>query len=702
MPKLIINDQEIEVEDGLNLLQACELAGAEIPRFCYHERLSIAGNCRMCLVEVVGMPKPVASCHMSVNDMRPGRDGTPPTVRTDSAVTKKAREGVMEFLLLNHPLDCPICDQGGECDLQDQAMAYGVDGSRFFENKRAVEDKNIGPLIKTIMTRCIHCTRCIRFMTEVAGVSELGAIGRGEDMEITTYLEHGMTSELSGNVIDLCPVGALTSKPYAFKARPWELRKTESIDVMDGLGSNIRVDSRGREVMRFLPRNHDDVNEEWISDKTRFVWDGLRKARLDRPYVRRDGKLQETSWAEAFKTIADRIKAAGPEKVGAIAGDLAPVEDMYALKLLFAGLGSPHLECRQDGSPFDPAQGRASYLFNSTVAGIDKADAVLLVGTNPRLESSVLNSRILKGYRAGRMKIGVIGEKADLTYEYDYLGAGPQTLKEVAEGRHPFAKVLKESTCPMIIVGPGAYGRPDGAEIVRLAAQAAKNLGVLRPDEGWNGFNILHSAAGRVGGLDLGFVPQKGGLALNAMLEAAGDGDIEVLYLLGADELDMSQTGDALVIYQGSHGDRGARFADVILPGAAYTEKSATYVNTEGRAQMAPRAVFPPGDAREDWTIIRALSERLNNKLPFDTLPQLRTKLYADYPHMAAANEIAPGRISDIEALAEGDARFEDQPFASVIEDYYQTNPIARASAIMSELSALMREQDHGATGTDG
>jgi NADH-quinone oxidoreductase subunit G len=702
MPKLIINDKPIEVEDGLNLLQACELAGKEIPRFCYHERLSIAGNCRMCLVEVVGMPKPVASCHMAVNDLRPGRDGTPPTVRTDSALVKKAREGVMEFLLINHPLDCPICDQGGECDLQDQAMGYGIDGSRYFENKRAVEDKNIGPLIKTIMTRCIHCTRCVRFMTEVAGVSELGAIGRGEDMEITTYLERGITSELSGNIIDLCPVGALTSKPYAFKARPWELRKTESIDVMDAVGCNIRVDARGREIMRILPRDNDNVNEEWISDKSRFIWDGLRRGRLDRPYVRREGKLREASWSEAFAEIAERVKAAGPQKIGAIAGDLAAVEDMYALKALFLALGSPHLECRQDGSPFDPAQGRGTYLFNSTIAGLDTADALLIVGTNPRLEASVLNARILKGWRSGRLKVGLIGQKVDLTYDYDYLGAGPKTLLEVAEGRHPFAEVLKKATRPMIIFGAGATARFDGAAILSLAARLAKNLDLLRPQEGWNGFNILHDAAARVGGLDLGFVPQKGGLGLDAMLQGARDGDIELLYLLGADELDMSQTGDAFVIYQGSHGDRGARFADIILPGAAYTEKSGTYVNLEGRVQMAQRAVFPPGDAREDWTIVRALSEKLGAKLPFDNLGELRAKLYAEHPLFAAVDQIAPGEHTQIEALAAGDTKFEDVVFGAVVEDFYQTNPIARASAIMNELSALAREHDHGATGTDG
>ena len=702
MPKLIINDKPIEVEEGLNLLQACELAGAEIPRFCYHERLSIAGNCRMCLVEVVGMPKPVASCHMAVNDMRPGRDGTLPTVRTDSPLVKKAREGVMEFLLLNHPLDCPICDQGGECDLQDQAMAYGVDGSRFHENKRAVEDKNIGPLIKTIMTRCIHCTRCVRFMTEVAGVSELGAIGRGEDMEITTYLEHGMTSELSGNVIDLCPVGALTSKPYAFKARPWELRKTEGIDVMDAIGSNIRIDARGREILRILPRNHDDVNEEWISDKTRFVWDGLRRSRLDRPYIRRDGKLQEASWNEAFAEIARAVNSAGGNGIAAIAGDLAAVEEMYALKRLFLALGSPHLDCRQDATPFDPTQGRASYLFNSTIAGLEEADALLLVGTDPRHEAAVLNARILKGWRSGRLKIGLIGERRDLTYDYDYLGAGAQTLREIAEGRHAFAETLKNASRPMIVLGQGAVARPDGAGVLGLAAQAAKNLGALRPDENWNGFNVLHNAAARVGALDLGFAPQKGGLALDGILDAASYGDVKVLYLLGADEIDMSRTGEAFVIYQGSHGDRGARFADVVLPGAAYTEKGGTYVNTDGRVQMTLRAVFPPGDAREDWTIVRALSEKLDAKLPFDSLPELRAQLYAEHPHLAGVDLIEPGAISDIEKLAQQDSKAGDEPFESLIGDFYMTNPIARASAIMNELSALMREQDHGATGTDG
>ena len=702
MPKLVINDREIEVEDGINLLQACEEAGEEIPRFCYHERLSIAGNCRMCLVEVVGMPKPIASCHMSVNDMRPGRDGSLPQVRTDSPLVKKAREGVMEFLLINHPLDCPICDQGGECDLQDQAMFYGVDGSRFHENKRAVEDKNIGPLIKTIMTRCIHCTRCVRFMQEVGGVPELGAIGRGEDMEITTYLEHGMTSELSGNVIDLCPVGALTSKPYAFTARPWELTKTESIDVMDALGANIRVDSRGREVMRFIPREHADVNEEWISDKTRFVWDGLRRQRLDRPYVRKDGTLREVSWGEAFNAIAARLRNTASRRVGAIIGDLAAVEDAYALKSLMQSLGSPYIECRQDGAALDPKHGRASYLFNTGVAGIDEADAILLVGTNPRLESAVLNARILKAYRNQHAKIGVIGEQADLTYEYTYLGAGPETLREIAEGRHAFADVLKTAQRPMLIVGQGAVARPDGEGVLRLAAQTAVETGMLKPDEGWNGFNVLHTAAARVGALDIGCVPSEEGANLETMLGAAQIREMEVLYLLGADEFDVSRTGEAFVIYQGSHGDSGARLADVILPGAAYTEKDGTYVNTEGRVQIAPRAVFPPGEAKEDWAIIRALSEHLGRALPFDTLDQLRSGMFRDHPHLAEIDEFVPGDTGEIEALAGGQADVTSAPFASPVESYYLTNPIARASHVMQEQAALEQANTTGVTGTDG
>ena len=700
MPKLVIDDREIEVEDGLTLIQACEVAGVEIPRFCYHERLSIAGNCRMCLVEVAGMPKPVASCAMGVNDLRPGRDGEPPQIHTNSPSVKKAREGVMEFLLINHPLDCPICDQGGECDLQDQAMAYGIDTSRYVENKRAVEDKNIGPLIKTIMTRCIHCTRCVRFMTEVAGVEELGAIGRGEDMEIATYLEQGMTSELSGNVIDLCPVGALTSKPYAFAARPWELRKTETVDVMDAVGSSIRVDARGREIMRILPRNNDAVNEEWISDKTRFVWDGLRTQRLDRPYLRRDGRLRPATWEDAFSAIATRLKNKDGQRFAAIVGDLAAAEEMFALKDLAGRLGSPHTDCRQDGARHDPGAGRAGYLFNSGIEGIEEADAILLVGTAPRGEASVLNARIRKRWRRGDVAIGLIGAEADLTYDYDYLGAGPETLQELAGGGTSFHGVLTQAERPMVILGQAALARPDAEAVLALAAKLAVETGMLAGD--WNGFNVLHTAAARVAGLDLGFVPGAGGLDVAGILAAAGSGDLDTVYLLGADEIDVEALGDAFVIYQGSHGDRGAQRADVILPGAAYTEKSGTYVNTEGRPQIAQRAVFPVGEAREDWAVLRALSAHLGETLPYDSIAELRKAMYEAAPHLGAIDTVEPADATAVERLAKPTPQVQKQPFGRAVTDFYLTNPIARASRTMAEMSALKAGAEQGATGTHG
>ena len=704
MPKVTVDGVEIEVPQGATVLQACELAGKEIPRFCYHERLSIAGNCRMCLVEVAGMPKPVASCAMSVNDLRPSRDGTPPAIITSSETVKKAREGVLEFLLINHPLDCPICDQGGECDLQDQTMAYGFDASRFQDNKRAVEDKYLGPLIDTYMNRCIHCTRCVRFMTEVAGVEELGAIGRGEDMEITTYLERGMRSNLSGNVVDLCPVGALTSKPYAFMARPWELTKMLSIDVMDALGSAIRVDARGSEVMRILPRVNDAINEEWISDKTRHVWDGLRTQRLDRPYVRRDGKLVPATWDEAFGAIAERLKGLPGSRFAAVAGDLAACEEMFALKLLAKVLGSPNIDCRQEGAKLDPALGRASYLFNSTIEGIDQANAILLVGTNPRDEAPVLNARILKRIRQcqGRLPIGLIGEQRDLTYAYDYLGAGAETLTKIADGSHPFLKSLEGAERVMLILGQGALARADGAAVLALAAKAAIAIGALESDLSWNGFNVLHTAAARVGGLDLGFVPGESGLDVEGILDAAGSGDIDVVYLLGADEIDIARLGNTFVIYQGSHGDAGAHRADIILPGATYTEKVGTYVNTEGRVQLTARAVFPPGEAREDWKILRALSRVLGKTLPFDSLQQLRAKMFAVHPHLALLDQIDPADMSAIERLASHKAKIGKERFGGGMADFYLTNPIARASSIMASLSALHAGAGDKATGTDG
>jgi len=704
VPKLIIDNQEIDAPKDITLIQACGLAGVEIPRFCYHERLSIAGNCRMCLVEVAGMPKPVASCAMSVNDLRPSRDGTPPTIITNSETVKKAREGVLEFLLINHPLDCPICDQGGECDLQDQTMAYGFDAGRFADNKRAVEDKYLGPLIETYMTRCIHCTRCIRFMTEVAGVDELGAIGRGEDMEITTYLEHGMMSELSGNVVDLCPVGALTSKPYAFVARPWELTKTQSIDVMDALGSNIRVDSRGREVLRFLPRINEAINEEWISDKTRHAWDGLRVQRLDRPYIRRDGRLQPASWDEALAAVAAKLKHLDGARFAAIAGDLAGAEEMFALKLLAEQLGSPNIDCRQDGAKLDPALGRATYLFNATVEGIEQADAILLIGTNPRTEAPVLNARILKRWRQsqGRVPIGLIGDPADLTYAYEHLGAGPETLAKLANGSHPFLEKIEDAERPLVILGQAALARPDGAAVLALAAKAAMAMGAVKPDLGWNGFSVLHTAAARVAGLDLGLVPGKGGKDVEAILDGAQSGDIDVVYQLGADEIETERLGSAFVVYQGSHGDRGAHRADVILPGAAYTEKDALLVNTEGRPQMTARAIFPPGEAREDWTILRALSGVLGKPLPFDNVAELRAKMFVACPHLAMLDQIVSPDAAAIETLAKRGGKPGKERFGQAIADFYFTNPIARASEIMASLSALHATSAAEATGTDG
>ncbi len=687
MAKLIIDGKEIDVPPEYTLLQACEAAGAEIPRFCFHERLSIAGNCRMCLVELVGSPKPVASCAWGVRDCRPGPKGEPPVVNTRTPMVKKAREGVMEFLLINHPLDCPICDQGGECDLQDQAMAYGVDQSRYHENKRAVEDKYVGALVKTIMNRCIHCTRCIRFATEVAGVPELGAIGRGEDMEITTYLEQAMTSELQSNVVDLCPVGALTSKPYAFVARPWELGKTESVDVMDAVGSAIRVDTRGREVMRILPRINEDVNEEWISDKTRHIVDGLRVQRLDQPYLREGGRLRPCSWGEAFNAIALRLKSTRPERVGAIAGDLATVEEMFALKELMGRFNVANLDCRQDGAALDPSHGRASYLFNPGIAGIDRADALLIIGANPRKEAAVLNARIRKRWRAGNFPIAVIGEKLDLTYGYDYLGAGPETLADLAAGRHAFAETLKGAERPLILVGMGALSRPDGAAVAALAAKAALDFGGA---EGWNGYAVLHTAASRVGGLDIGFVPGAGGRTAAEMARAGG---LDLLVLLGADELDVAP--GAFVVYIGTHGDRGAHRADVILPGAAYTEKSGLFVNTEGRVQMAARAAFPPGDAREDWAILRALSDVAGQKLPYDSLAQLRAALFKAHPHLARLDVPASAEAEGVRKLAalagKSGGTPEKAPFRSIIEDFYFTNMIARASAVMAECSALAK-----------
>lgn len=688
MPKLTIDGVEIEVDAGVTILQAAEQAGAEIPRFCYHDRLSIAGNCRMCLVDVEKSPKPVASCAMPV--------GEGMVVHTKSERAVKARNGVMEFLLINHPLDCPICDQGGECDLQDQALAFGFDRGRYEEEKRAVKDKYMGPIVSTIMTRCIHCTRCVRFAEEIAGVTEIGATGRGEDTEITTYIEQSLTSELSGNVVDLCPVGALTNKPYAFTARSWELRKTESVDVMDAVGSNVRVDSRGREVMRVLPRLNEWVNEEWLADKSRNACDGLKYQRLDQPYVRRDGKLQPVEWSEAFDAIAEKLSGISGDNLAALAGDQVDCESMLALKDLMTELGSQNTDCRQDGAALDPKV-RASYLFNTTIAGIEEADAILLVGTNPRKEAPILNARIRKRFLAGDVTIGVIGEVADLTYDYEHLSDTADALSSVADGSHPFAQVLKDAERPMIVLGMGALSRADGAAVLAVGKAIADSTGMVSGD--WNGFNVLHTAAGRVGGLDVGFVPGEGGLDTTAILSGAAAGDIQVVYLLGADEIDTSALKDAFVIYQGHHGDAGAHVADVILPGAAYTEKNATYVNTEGRPQAGQRAIFPPGDAREDWAIVRALSERLGQKLPYDSLEQVRAKMrdansvFTHIDEVVAADWDAFGTSGSVAATS----------FKYPVSNYYQTDPISRASRTMAECTQeFVLGKTVKATGTDG
>ena len=681
--KIIIDGQEIEVPTSYTLLQAAETAGREIPRFCYHERLSVAGNCRMCLVELVGAPKPAASCAMQVKDMRGGPNGEPPAMNTLSPMVKKAREGVMEFLLINHPLDCPICDQGGECDLQDQAMAYGRTGSRYPENKRAVEDKEMGPIVATEMTRCIQCTRCVRFVTEIAGVPEIGMIGRGEDAEITTYLEKAITSELSGNVIDLCPVGALTSKPYAFNARPWELEKTETIDVMDAVGSSIRVDARGPAVLRILPRVHEGVNEEWISDKTRFAWEGLGRQRLDKPYVREAGKLRAIDWPEALTIAAEKLSG-DAAKIGAIAGDLCSVEEMKAAKDLFDAMGVVSYDCRQDGSKLNSGN-RQDYLFNTTIAGIEDADAILIIGANPRIEATMINARIRKTWLNNDTQVGLIGAAVDLTYPYEHVGTSAKDLAGLKSKRNGFIKTLKDAKRPMIILGSAALAGADGEQVLRAAGELAAAIGAVSAE--WNGFNVLHTAASRVGGLDLGFVPGEGGYDVAGMQSAKMD----TIVLMGADELDMSAFGKAFVIYLGSHGDAGAHRADLILPGAAWTEQDGLFVNTEGRVQLAARAVFPKGDAKENWAIFRALSERLGKTLPYDNLAQLRRKLFGSHAVFAGI-DYAPGSddAADFDVAKIGAAgEVSASDFGVAVTDFYFTNPIVRASKTLAECSAI-------------
>ncbi len=672
MPKLTINDTEIEVEPGTSILQAAEQIGVEIPRFCYHDKLSVPANCRMCLVEVSpGPPKPQASCALAC--------GEGMVVKTDSPMVKKARKGVMEMLLINHPLDCPICDQGGECDLQDQAVAYGFDRSRYSENKRAVNNKDFGPLVGTIMTRCINCTRCVRFADEIAGTPVLGQFNRGEDAEIGTFTGEVLDTELSGNLIDICPVGALTSKPYKFKARSWELKKTDSIDVHDALGANIRIDSRGREVMRILPRLNEDINEEWIDDRTRFSYDGLGKARLDRPYIRDEesGKLHEASWAEAFDRIKEKVEPLQGSEIAALAGDLVDVESMMAMKDLMLALGSPNIDCRTDGGVYK-VDDRGSYVFNSTIAGIDEADAIILVGVNPRTEAALINARIRKNWLEKRIPIAVVGEAVDLTYPYAHVGTGPKDLEKLTKLYSGKVKSKK----PMMIVGSGVFRRDDSLAVQAMVHKTALDLGVVR--EGWNGFNVLQNAASRVGGLDIEFLPQENGKSFVEIIDGTKSGEIKALFLLGADEFNarVNVGWQTFVVYQGHHGDHGAERADVILPAAAYTEKDGLYVNTEGRVQMAKRAVSPPGDAREDWAILRALSEHLlPSPLPYNSLSDLRARVRKEFPIFKSVDDIVSSKWSAVKARG----KVTKDPFVSSVQSFYLNNAICRASETMRE-----------------
>jgi NADH-quinone oxidoreductase subunit G len=669
MPKLTIDGIEIEVPVGTSVLQAAEAAGKEIPRFCFHDRLSVAANCRTCLVEVAKSPKPVASCAF------PAAEGM--VVYTDSPMVRRGRRGVMEFLLINHPLDCPICDQGGECDLQDQAVVYGADHSRYRENKRTVREKNLGPLVKTSMNRCIQCTRCIRFSTEIAGVPELGGTARGESLEITTYVEKTLTSELSGNLVDVCPVGALTFKPQAYSYRPWELKKTSSIDVFDAVGTNIRVDARGPQVMRVLPRLSEEINEEWMADKSRFAIDGLMRRRLDRPWLRVAGKLQPATWKEAFAAVAGRLGSVPGHRLGALAGDLADAESMLALKDLMASLGSANIDCRQGGGHFDTSR-RDYYLFNTTIGGIEEADAALLIGTNPRHEAPIINARIRKRWLQSRLPVGVIGPATDLTYPSAVVGASAASLHGLLDGSHPFADALAKAERPMIVVGESALIGAGGAVLLAGAWALAAKVGSISAD--WHGFNLLHHAAARVGGLDLGFLPGPGSLDRAAMVR----GGVEVPWLLGADEFDVAElSSETFVIYQGHHGDRGEARADVVLPGAASTEKSGTYVNTEGRVQQTALSVFPPGEAKEDWRILRAFSAVLGKPLPYDTLEALRLRMVALSPIFGTLDAFRLMDTSDTVGPASKGGILSNDHFVSAIVNYYQTDPISRASPTM-------------------
>jgi len=669
VPKIIINNKEIEFEEGMTVLQACELAGAEIPRFCYHERLSIAGNCRMCLVEIEKSPKPIASCAM------PAADGM--KIRTNTSFVEKARKGVMEFLLANHPLDCPVCDQGGECDLQDQSLFYGLDNSRYTESKRHVKEKYMGPLIKTQMTRCIHCTRCIRFATEVAGIPELGAIGRGEDMEITTYLEKAMESELSANVIDLCPVGALTSKPYAFEARPWELKKTETIDVMDAVGSNIRVDTYGWEVKRVLPKTNEQINEEWISDKTRYSCDGLLKQRLDSPYIRENGKLTKCSWDKALKLLIQKLKIFNPNEIAGVVGDLADLEMIYSFKLFLQKcIGTSNFECRQEKIYINPYE-RMNYLFNSTINGIEETDFIILIGTNPRLEATILNARIRKSYVKNKIEIHSIGDPGDLTYPYKIIGSNTSLISEIISDNHNISEKIKKSKKPLIIIGESVLSGKAGEYIFESLKKFLSKNNFITKD--WNALNVLNQHASRVGALDLDFhsITENDNFSFFKKLD---NEDFKLIYLLGADNLKFEKK-DKFIIYQGSHGDKGAAIADIILPGGAYTEKNGLFINLEGRLQQAYKASYPPGDAKEDWIIFKDISNRMKKSLGFNNLNELRDLINKKIHSKVNTNTYKLNKVD-----------FINENILIKPIDYYYTNVISRASKVMGECRNISKK----------
>jgi NADH-quinone oxidoreductase subunit G len=675
MTHLTIDQCEIDVPDGTSILQACHLLGVEVPVFCYHPRLSVAGNCRMCLVDVEGASKPVASCAMPVSEGM--------VVKTKTPLVQTAREGALEFLLLNHSLDCPICDQGGECDLQDLTIAYGRGRGRYVFDKRAVIPKDFGPLIKTDMNRCIHCTRCVRFADEIAGVEDLGAIHRGERMEIISY-EKAFASEISGNVIDLCPVGALTSKSYAYQARSWELKTTGTIDVMDAVGSHIRVDVRDMEVMRILPRTSEEINEDWIADKARFSYDGLKVQRLDRPYIRnKSGILKEAGWKDALDAAAHALKSIQGDRIAGIVGDFAELESIFLLKQLLMYLGSPHLECRQDGAhlmPVDPA----AYTLNTTIEGVEKADFALLIGTNPRLEAPLINARLRKAYRTGSFQAALLGEGVELTYPYTHLGDQPAVLSDIYSGKHPIARALQKARTPTIILGQAALTRPDTLQILSLVERIAHKYQVLQKD--WVGLNILQTAASRVGAIDLGFVPQVGGKDLAHILKGCATRDIDVLYLLGADEIDTVSLQDTYVIYQGHHGDRGAAVADVILPGSAYTEKNGLYVNTEGRLQEAFPACPPPGKALEDWRVLAQLMSRIEGLSFPKSLLELRTHINEALPDCRKLGEVRmrwPAKT--LWFFNQSPSKV---PLKNKVQTFYQTDPISRNSPTMSHCVA--------------